>query len=95
MHIVSFIRCVHLTKDNRTQKLWAMKKIGKRDILQRNLVGQVFVEREVMGLSNSPYIVSLHCTFQSKVCIVLYKVDLINIMKWQTVIFLHIITLTM
>ena len=44
-----------------------MKKLNKKSLTTKNQVKQAYNERDIMDFSQSPLVVDLHCTFQSKV----------------------------
>jgi microtubule-associated serine/threonine kinase len=53
-----------------------MKKINKHNLILRNQVHQVFVERDIMTFTDIPFVVALICTFESKkhLCMVMQYV---------------------
>jgi len=63
-------RSVHLVRHKATRKIYAMKKINKKNVIMKKKVKHVYNERDIMGLIQSPLVVNLHCTFQSKVDII-------------------------
>lgn len=68
---------VHLVKHRRTHERHAIKKISKIDLIHRNQIEQVFLERDIMTLTNNPFVVSLFCTFETKnyLCLVMEYVE--------------------
>ena len=54
-----------------------MKKINKHNLILRNQVQQVFVERDIMTFTDNPFVVALICTFESKkhLCMVMQYVE--------------------
>lgn len=68
---------VHLVKHRRTQERHAIKKISKIDLIHRNEIEQVFLERDIMTLTNNSFVVSLFCTFETKnsLCLVMEYVE--------------------
>jgi microtubule-associated serine/threonine kinase len=52
-----------------------MKKINKHNLILRNQVQQVFVERDIMTFTLFPFVVALICTFESKkhLCMVMWR----------------------
>lgn len=43
--------------------------IGKRSTLIKNQVKNVFTERDILSVTNSPFIVELQCSFETNVFI--------------------------
>ncbi|CAF3808647.1 unnamed protein product [Rotaria sordida] len=68
---------VHLVKHRQTQERYAMKKVSKTNLILRNQVEQVFVERDIMTFTDNPFVVALICTFETKnhLCIVMEYVE--------------------
>ena len=44
-----------------------MKKINKLNLVLRNQVEQVFAERDIMSFTDNPFVVSMFCSFETKV----------------------------
>jgi len=44
-----------------------MKKIDKQNLILRNQVEQAFAERDIMSFTDNPFVVSLYCSFETKV----------------------------
>ena len=44
-----------------------MKKISKNNLMLRNQVDQVFAERDIMSFTDNPFVVSMYCSFETKV----------------------------
>lgn len=44
-----------------------MKKINKLNLVLRNQVEQVFAERDIMSFTDNPFVVSIFCSFETKV----------------------------
>lgn len=44
-----------------------MKKINKHNLLLRNQIDQVFAERDIMNFCSNPFVVSMLCSFETKV----------------------------
>jgi protein-serine/threonine kinase len=55
----------YLVREKGTNQLYAMKVMGKADIMQRLKGNRIMLEREVMTMSKHPLVVSLHISFQS------------------------------
>ena len=50
-----------------TWRLFAMKKINKHSILLRNQTQQILAERDIMSFTDNPFVVSMFCSFETKV----------------------------
>jgi microtubule-associated serine/threonine kinase len=48
-----------------------MKKINKLNLVLRNQVEQVFAERDIMSFTDNPFVVSMFCSFETKVTLFL------------------------
>ncbi len=57
---------VYLVRLKNTGKLFAMKVLKKKDMIQRNKVKRVLTEREILATTDHPFIVSLYASFPSK-----------------------------
>ena len=68
---------VHLVRNRQTQERYAMKKISKTNLILRNQIEQVFVERDIMTFTDNPFVVALICTFETKnhLCLVMEYVE--------------------
>ena len=66
---------VHLVRHKETHQRFAMKKINKHNLVLRNQVEQVFAERDIMSFTDNPFVVSMLCSFETKVL----KLDLKDI----------------
>lgn len=58
---------VFLVKEKQTKQRFAMKKINKNNLMLRNQVEQVFAERDIMSFTDNPFVVSMYCSFETKV----------------------------
>ena len=58
---------VHLVRHKETHQRFAMKKINKHNLVLRNQVEQVFAERDIMSFTDNPFVVSMLCSFETKV----------------------------
>jgi microtubule-associated serine/threonine kinase len=58
---------VYLVKEKLTRQRFAMKKINKNNLMLRNQVEQVFAERDIMSFTDNPFVVSMYCSFETKV----------------------------
>jgi serine/threonine protein kinase len=57
---------VYLARKKTTSDLYAIKTLKKVDIVRKNMVNHVLVERKVLSLSRTPYVVKLFYAFQSE-----------------------------
>ena len=55
----------YLVREKGSNQLYAMKVMGKADIVRRKKSRRIMLEREVMTLSRHPLVVALHASFQS------------------------------
>lgn len=60
-------RAVYLVRHKETNQRFAMKKINKLNLVLRNQVEQVFAERDIMSFTDNPFVVSMFCSFETKV----------------------------
>lgn len=44
-----------------------MKKIIKNNLILRNQIEQVFAERDIMSFTDNPFVVTMYCSFETKV----------------------------
>jgi serine/threonine protein kinase len=58
---------VYLVRHKETRERYAMKKLLKHNLVLRNQVEQVFAERDIMTFTDNPFVVSLYCSFETKV----------------------------
>ena len=58
---------VYLVRNRETRQRYAMKKINKHNLMLRNQVEQVFAERDIMSFTDNPFVVSMICSFETKV----------------------------
>lgn len=56
---------VYLVREKKTEKLFAMKVLSKKEMIKRNKVKRVMAEQEILSTSNHPFIVTLYHSFQS------------------------------
>ncbi|CAH1153270.1 unnamed protein product [Phaedon cochleariae] len=68
---------VYLVKHKHTKLRLAMKKINKNNLMLRNQVEQVFAERDILSFADNPFVVSMHCSFETKrhLCLVMEYVE--------------------
>ncbi|VEU19850.1 DEKNAAC100107 [Brettanomyces naardenensis] len=57
---------VYLVREKATQRLYAMKILGKKEMLERKKVKRVLAEQEILATANHPFIVTLYHSFQSE-----------------------------
>jgi microtubule-associated serine/threonine kinase len=72
---------VYLVRLKETHQRFAMKKISKNNLMLRNQVDQVFAERDIMSFTDNPFVVSMYCSFETKV---MFNFSVCNfyVMKW-------------
>ncbi|ORY46306.1 kinase-like domain-containing protein [Leucosporidium creatinivorum] len=56
---------VYLVREKKTEKLFAMKVLSKREMIKRNKIKRAMAEQEILAGSNHPFIVTLYHSFQS------------------------------
>lgn len=56
---------VYLVREKKTEKLYAMKVLSKKEMIKRNKIKRVMAEQEILSSSNHPFIVTLYHSFQS------------------------------
>ena len=61
------LRAVYLVRHKETRERFAMKKICKQNLMLRNQVEQVFLERDILSFTDNPFVVSMYCSFETKV----------------------------
>lgn len=68
---------VYLVKHRQTRQRFAMKKINKNNLILRNQVEQVFAERDILSFADNPFVVSMHCSFETRkhLCLVMEYVE--------------------
>lgn len=57
---------VYLVKEKVSSKLYAMKVLNKKEMIERNKIKRALAEQEILATSNHPFIVTLYHSFQSK-----------------------------
>ena len=60
-------RAVYLVRHKETRQRFALKKLLKHNLVLRNQVEQVFAERDILTFTDNPFVVSLYCSFETKV----------------------------
>lgn len=68
---------VLLVKHVDSKELFALKRIRKDRIIERNEVQRAFMERDILAFMQNPFVVSMLCSFQTKMhlCMVLEYVE--------------------
>ncbi|CAH6719653.1 serine/threonine-protein kinase Kin82p [[Candida] jaroonii] len=57
---------VYLVKEKASNKLYAMKVLNKKEMIERNKIKRVLTEQEILSSSNHPFIITLYHSFQSE-----------------------------
>lgn len=57
---------VYLVREKKSNKLYAMKVLSKKEMIERNKIKRVLAEQEILSTSNHPFIVTLYHSFQSE-----------------------------
>lgn len=55
---------VFLVKEKATTRLYAMKILNKKEMIERNKIKRALAEQEILATSNHPFIVTLYHSFQ-------------------------------
>uniref|UniRef100_A0A8C0FN18 non-specific serine/threonine protein kinase n=1 Tax=Bubo bubo TaxID=30461 RepID=A0A8C0FN18_BUBBB len=68
---------VYLVRHRETRQRFALKKINKQNLILRNQIQQVFVERDILTFAENPFVVSMFCSFETKrhLCMVMEYVE--------------------
>ncbi|KAL7424287.1 serine/threonine protein kinase, AGC [Cryptotrichosporon argae] len=56
---------VYLVREKKTDKLFAMKVLSKKEMIKRNKIKRALAEQEILATANHPFIVTLFHSFQS------------------------------
>ncbi|XP_056331721.1 microtubule-associated serine/threonine-protein kinase 3 isoform X2 [Danio aesculapii] len=77
---------VYLVRHHETRQRFAMKKINRQNLILRNQIQQVFVERDILTFAENPFVVSMYCSFETRrhLCMVMEYVeggDCANLLK--------------
>ena len=56
---------VYLVREKKTDRLFAMKVLSKKEMIKRNKIKRALAEQEILATSNHPFIVTLYHSFQS------------------------------
>uniref|UniRef100_A0A671PRJ8 non-specific serine/threonine protein kinase n=1 Tax=Sinocyclocheilus anshuiensis TaxID=1608454 RepID=A0A671PRJ8_9TELE len=70
-------RAVYLVRHKETRQRFAMKKINRQNLILRNQIQQVFVERDILTFAENPFVVSMFCSFETRrhLCMVMEYVE--------------------
>ncbi|XP_070194512.1 microtubule-associated serine/threonine-protein kinase 3-like isoform X2 [Littorina saxatilis] len=68
---------VYLVRHKESRERFAMKKICKQNLMLRNQIDQVFLERDILTFTDNPFVVSMYCSFETKkhLCMVMEYVE--------------------
>ncbi|XP_057191121.1 microtubule-associated serine/threonine-protein kinase 3 isoform X1 [Triplophysa rosa] len=68
---------VYLVRHRGTRQRFAMKKINRQNLILRNQIQQVFVERDILTFAENPFVVSMFCSFETRrhLCMVMEYVE--------------------
>ncbi|KFO22593.1 Microtubule-associated serine/threonine-protein kinase 3, partial [Fukomys damarensis] len=66
---------VYLVRHRDTRQRFAIKKINKQNLMLRNQIQQVFVERDILTFAENPFVVSMFCSFETRrhLCMVMER----------------------
>lgn len=57
---------VYLVREKKTSKLYAMKVLSKKEMIERKKIKRALTEQEILATANHPFIVTLYHSFQSE-----------------------------
>ncbi|KJH48059.1 kinase domain protein, partial [Dictyocaulus viviparus] len=57
---------VYLVRHRKTRHRFALKKMNKQTLVLRNQVDQVFAERDILTMTDNPFVVSFYGSFETK-----------------------------
>ncbi|WVQ76567.1 hypothetical protein IAR50_006238 [Cryptococcus sp. DSM 104548] len=57
---------VYLVREKKSDKLFAMKVLSKKEMIKRNKIKRALAEQEILATANHPFIVTLFHSFQSQ-----------------------------
>ncbi|EIW82223.1 Pkinase-domain-containing protein [Coniophora puteana RWD-64-598 SS2] len=57
---------VYLVREKKSDKLFAMKVLSKKEMIERKKIKRALTEQEILATSNHPFIVTLYHSFQSE-----------------------------
>ncbi|XP_016370023.1 microtubule-associated serine/threonine-protein kinase 3-like [Sinocyclocheilus rhinocerous] len=83
---IPVLKAVYLVRHRGTRQRFAMKKINRQNLILRNQIQQVFVERDILTFAENPFVVSMFCSFETRrhLCMVMEYVeggDCANLLK--------------
>uniref|UniRef100_W5M013 non-specific serine/threonine protein kinase n=1 Tax=Lepisosteus oculatus TaxID=7918 RepID=W5M013_LEPOC len=86
VHTQMLFTAVYLVRHKETRQRFAMKKINRQNLILRNQIQQVFVERDILTFAENPFVVSMFCSFETRrhLCMVMEYVeggDCANLLK--------------
>ncbi|KIY72943.1 Pkinase-domain-containing protein [Cylindrobasidium torrendii FP15055 ss-10] len=56
---------VYLVREKKSSKLFAMKVLSKKEMIERKKIKRALTEQEILATANHPFIITLHHSFQS------------------------------
>ncbi|KAJ3483834.1 hypothetical protein NLJ89_g12029 [Agrocybe chaxingu] len=57
---------VYLVREKKSDKLYAMKVLSKKEMIERKKIKRALTEQEILATANHPFIVTLYHSFQSE-----------------------------
>ncbi|XP_006460178.1 hypothetical protein AGABI2DRAFT_68563 [Agaricus bisporus var. bisporus H97] len=57
---------VYLVREKKSKKLYAMKVLSKKEMIERKKIKRALTEQEILATANHPFIVTLYHSFQSE-----------------------------
>lgn len=68
---------MYLVKHKQTRQRFALKKVNKNNLMLRNQVEQVFVERDILSFTDNPFVVTMYASFETRkhLCLVMEYVE--------------------
>ncbi|EJT97592.1 Pkinase-domain-containing protein [Dacryopinax primogenitus] len=57
---------VYLVREKKSSKLYAMKVLSKKEMIERKKIKRALAEQEILATANHPFIVTLYHSFQSE-----------------------------
>lgn len=68
---------VYLVKHKLSRQRFALKRINKNNLMLRNQVEQVFVERDILSFTDNPFVVTMYASFETRkhLCLVMEYVE--------------------
>lgn len=59
---------VFLARKKKTGDIYAIKRLKKSDMVNKNQVDHVRIERNILANTSNPFVVKMYYSFQSAVC---------------------------